>query len=88
LPKDQAVESVIARGRMMESRGMTGVRISTLQDLERDRRTEADQVIGHVVRLAKAQGVPVPLLGTLLRIVHGIESSSQPAAAASIDRPT
>ncbi len=74
LPFDTAVESVKARGRSMRDKGMTGVRISTLQDLERGKRTEAEQVIGHVVRLAAAHKVPIPKLDLLYRILRGIEA--------------
>ena len=54
---------------------MTQVKISTLQDLERGKRTEADQTIGYVVRLAATHGVPVPKLELLCRVIQGIEAS-------------
>jgi 2-dehydropantoate 2-reductase len=77
LPLEAAVESVIARGRAMVEQGMTQVKISTLQDLERGRRTEADQVIGYVVRLAAELGLAVPKVEILYRIIQGIESAQQ-----------
>jgi ketopantoate reductase len=81
LPFDTAVESVKARGRAMRDKGMTGVRISMLQDLERGKRTEAEQVIGHVIRLAAQHKVAVPKLDLLYRIIRGIEVS-RPASDA------
>jgi 2-dehydropantoate 2-reductase len=84
---DQAVESILARGRTMEARGMTEVRISTLQDLERGRRTEADDTIGHVVRLAAAHNVSLPTLTLLFRVIQGIEASQQSTAGRGTDRP-
>jgi ketopantoate reductase len=85
-PFDDAVESVMARGRMMQERGMTQVKISTLQDLERGRRTEADHVIGYVVRLAAAHRVPVPKLDVLYRIIQGVEAAQRATASVSEGR--
>ncbi len=79
-PLEEAVESIIRRGQVMRERGMTGVKISTLQDLERGRRTEADQTIGYVVRLAKERGLVLPTVELLYRIIRGIEAA-QPAGA-------
>jgi 2-dehydropantoate 2-reductase len=77
LPFQDAVESVVARGRAMQEQGMTGVRISTLQDLERGKATEADQVIGHVVRLGAQVGVALPKLELLYRIIQGVEAGQR-----------
>ena len=77
-PFDAAVESIIARGRAMQERGMTQVKISTLQDLERGKRTEAEHVIGYVVDLAAANGVAVPKLALLYRIIRGVEAAQLP----------
>ncbi len=82
LPFEDAVESVIARGRAMAEQGITQVKVSTLQDLERGKPTEADQVIGYVVRLAAEQGVAVPKVELLYRIIRGVE------AAQLASRPT
>jgi 2-dehydropantoate 2-reductase len=86
-PLEEAVESVIRRGQVMRERGMTGVKISTLQDLERGRRTEADQTIGYVVRLAREQGVALPTVELLYRVIRGVETAQRagaPALAAAI----
>jgi 2-dehydropantoate 2-reductase len=74
-PFAAAVESIIARGRIMEERGMTQVKISTLQDLERGKRTEAEHVIGYIVGLATAHGVAIPKLDLLYRVVRGVEAA-------------
>jgi len=79
-PFAAAVESVIARGRIMQERGMTQVKISTLQDLERGKRTEAEQVIGYVVDLATAHSVPVPKLALLYRVIQGVEAAQRASA--------
>ena len=57
---------------------MTQVKISTLQDLERGKRTEAEHVIGYVVDLAAANGVAVPKLALLYRIIRGVEAAHSP----------
>ena len=77
LPFEQAVESVIARGRAMVEQGMTQVKISTLQDLERGKRTEAEHIIGHVVRQAAELGLAVPKVELLYRLIQGIERAQQ-----------
>jgi 2-dehydropantoate 2-reductase len=79
-PFDAAVASVIERGRGMQERGMTQVKISTLQDLERGKRTEAEHVIGYVVDLAAAHGVAVPKLALLYRVIRGVESAQRASA--------
>jgi 2-dehydropantoate 2-reductase len=81
-PFEEAVESVMARGRTMQERGMTEVKISTLQDLERGKRTEADQTIGYVVRLAADHDVVVPKLELLFRVIQGVEAAGRAAAPA------
>ena len=78
---ERAVESILRRGEIMQERGMTGVKISTLQDLERGRRTEADQTIGYVIRLAEEQGVTVPKLRLLHHIIRGVETAQREASA-------
>jgi len=77
-PLDAAVESVIARGRGMQERGMTQVKLATLQDLERGKRAEAAHVIGYVVDLAAAHGVAVPKLALLYRVIRGVEAAQLP----------
>jgi len=77
LPFDEAVESVIARGRAMVGQGVTQVRISTLQDLERGKVTEADHTIGYVVRLAAELGLAVPKVELLYRVIQSAETAQQ-----------
>jgi 2-dehydropantoate 2-reductase len=54
---------------------MTQVRISTLQDLERGKPTEAEETIGYVVRLGRELGVPLPRVEMLYRIIRGVEGA-------------
>ncbi len=75
LPFEEAVQSVVARGCAMHEQGMTQVKISTLQDLERGKPTEANQTVGYVVRLAADLGVALPTVGLLYRVIQGMETS-------------
>lgn len=74
-PIDDAVAFVRERGRRLESRGLTQVRISTLQDLDRGARTELPDVLGPVLAAAAREGVPVPTLATLAEVLLGLEES-------------
>ncbi len=77
LPIKEAVESVIARGRAMLEQGVIQVRVSTLQDLERGKVTEADHTIGYVVRLAATLGLAVPKVELLYRVIQSAETAQQ-----------
>ncbi len=77
LPFAEAVESVRGRGRTMRERGLTQIKISTLQDLERGRRTEAEQTIGYVVDLARAHNLSAPRLLLFYRILRGVEAAHE-----------
>ena len=59
-PDEEAIELVRAEGRRMEAAGMTEIRVSMLQSVERGRRTEVEAVHGFIVRRAAVHGVPVP----------------------------
>ena len=75
VPFEEAVLSVIARGRILVERGMTQVRISTLQDLERGKPTEVEETIGHVIRLGRELAIAMPRVEMLYRIVRAIEGA-------------
>lgn len=47
---------------------------SMLQDLEKGRITEIDFINGTIAKTAKNLGIPAPLNGTIVNIIHGIES--------------
>jgi 2-dehydropantoate 2-reductase len=75
LPFDDAVAFLRARGSRLEAQGLTRVRISTLQDLDRGRRTELPDVVGPVLAAAAREKVPVPALATLAEVLLGLEES-------------
>lgn len=74
LPRELAVASILERGRDLERRGMTSMRISMLQDVERGRRTEIEATAGEVVRRAQAAQIPVPCTAFGYAVVKGIEA--------------
>ena len=49
-------------------------RSSSLQSLERGRRTEVDYLNGHIVATARLHGLPAPVNASLLSVVHRIEA--------------
>jgi ketopantoate reductase len=62
---------------------LTQVKVSTLQDLERGRHTEADQTIGYVVRLARDLRVGLPTVELLYRVIQGIERGQRASASSA-----
>lgn len=73
-PREQAVEMMLQRGANLERSGQTGVRISMLQDILRDRKTEVEETAGYVVQKAREHGVDVPNVEFGYRVVRGVES--------------
>lgn len=75
LPREAAVESILERGRDLERRGMRSMRMSLLQDLERGKRTEIEEIAGEVVRRARATAVAAPATALCYEIVRGVEAA-------------
>lgn len=73
--ESEAVRSIVERGEDMERRGMTGMRISMLQDVERGHPTELEETIGDVVRRGAEANVPVPWMRLGYLVVRGIEAN-------------
>jgi 2-dehydropantoate 2-reductase len=72
-PDDEAVALVRERGRALEAAGMTEIRVSMLQSIERGRRTEVDAVHGFLVREAARLGVDAPATLLCHRLLAGID---------------
>jgi 2-dehydropantoate 2-reductase len=60
------------------------VKVSTLQSLERGRRTEIDYLNGYLVAQAEAAGINVPANRALLRMIHQIEAQARASTPANI----
>lgn len=73
LPHAEAVERVHAEGRRLERGGMTEVKISMLQSVERGRKLEVEAVQGFVSREGARLGVPVPAVDACYRLLAGMD---------------
>jgi 2-dehydropantoate 2-reductase len=71
---EDAVKSVVQSAKKLEASGMTHMKISTLQDVERGRRTELNEILGYPLSLAKKLNVSTPQLDFLHRLINGLDS--------------
>src|SRR5262249_29689374 len=71
-PLASAVERVQQVGAVMTA-GAPMHKVSILQDLERGRRLEVEETLGHAVRQAAALGVAVPTIDTCYRLLAAID---------------
>lgn len=74
-PLEQAIKFVREYGQKIEAAGMTQVKISMLQDVERGKRTEVEEIIGYVVREAARLQIPVPKIELVYRLVKGVSQA-------------
>lgn len=74
-PMEEAVAFLQEQGRRMEEAGMTNVKISMLQDIERGKRTEVEAIIGYVVREAARLEIQVPKIDLIYRLVKGVSEA-------------
>jgi 2-dehydropantoate 2-reductase len=74
-PEDEAVELVHEQGRRFEEAGMTSVRVSMLQSIEKGQRLEVEAIHGFVVREGARLGVPVPATELCYRLLAAIDRS-------------
>jgi len=56
---------------------------SSLQSLERGRRTEVDSFNGYILKTAEAHGLTAPLNERLVRMLHEIEAGTRPISPAN-----
>jgi 2-dehydropantoate 2-reductase len=68
----EAIAIIRQHGERMEAGGATGHKVSTLQDLERGRRTEVEEILGYAVRKGAELGVRMSTLETCYRLLAGI----------------
>jgi len=74
---DAAVASFQRVGEEMERRGATAHKVSILQDLERGRRLEFEEMFGYAVRKGAELGVPLPTVELCYRLVKGVAESAR-----------
>jgi 2-dehydropantoate 2-reductase len=51
----------------------------------RKRRTEVDEQIGAVLRIGRARGLPMPLTGRVVEMIHELEDGTRQRAVANVD---
>jgi len=72
-PDEDAVALVFEQGRRFEEAGMTSVRVSMLQSIERGQRLEVEAIHGFIVREGARLGVPVPANELCYRLLAAID---------------
>ncbi len=72
-PREEGLATIRARGAQMVEGGMTEVRISMLQSVERRRPTEVDAIHGHLAAEAARLGVPAPTTVAVQRLLKGLD---------------
>jgi 2-dehydropantoate 2-reductase len=73
-PLEDAVKITVQSGRKVEEAGTTRVKISALQDIERGRKTEIEELLGYPLSLARKFNVETPRLEFLYRLIKGLDS--------------
>jgi 2-dehydropantoate 2-reductase len=77
LSLEEAVVRIRHSGEQMERRGDTAQKVSALQDLERGRRLEVEEILGYAVRKGAELGLELPTVTTCYRLLAGIDRSLQ-----------
>jgi 2-dehydropantoate 2-reductase len=75
VPFEEAVANFRQVGEQMEARGATAHKVSILQDLERGRRLEFEEMFGYAGRQGAELGVPLPTVDICYRLIKGIAES-------------
>ena len=78
----EGLATVRERGEAMVAAGMTDVRISMLQSVERRRPLEVDAIVGHLAGEAARLGVDAPTTTTVHRLLAGLDRVIRSEAAA------
>jgi 2-dehydropantoate 2-reductase len=73
-PLEDAVKMTVLSGKRTEDAGVTRVKISALQDIERGRKTEVEELLGYPLSLAAKLNVKTPQLEFMYRLIKGIDS--------------
>lgn len=71
-PIEEAVASRLQIGEMMEAQGATAIKISSLQDLERGRRIEVEEILGYALRKGAELDIQLPTVETCYKLLTGL----------------
>ena len=80
MPREEGLATIRARGEAMVEAGMTEVRISMLQSVERGRPTEVDAIHGTLAGEARRLGVDAPATTVVHRLLSGLDRVIREAA--------
>ena len=72
LPPPEAAARLRSIGDAFEQQGVTSHKMSALQDLERGRRLEVEETLGHAVRRAADLGLSLPAIETCYRLMRAL----------------
>lgn len=72
MPFEAAVTNFQQVGERMEAQGATTHKVSILQDLERGRRLEVEEIFGYAVHKGMKLGLALPTVETCYRLMKGI----------------
>jgi 2-dehydropantoate 2-reductase len=75
VPFEEAVANFRQVGERMEAQGATTHKVSILQDLERGRRLEFEEMFGYAVRKGAELGVSLPTVEICYRLIKGVAES-------------
>jgi ketopantoate reductase len=73
VPAEEAVAVLRHIGEMLEAQGATAIKVSTLQDLERGRRLEVEEILGYAVKKGTELDLRLPTVETCYRILTGVD---------------
>jgi 2-dehydropantoate 2-reductase len=73
-PLEDAVMSTVQTGKRIEESGMTHVKISALQDVERGKKTEVEELLGYPLSIGKKHNLDTPRLEFIYRLISGLDS--------------
>ena len=71
---EDAIMSSVQTGKRIEESGMVHLKQSTLQDVERGKKTEVEELLGYPLSIAKKLNVNAPLLEFIYRLTEGIDA--------------
>ena len=77
MPFEEAVANFRQVGERMEAQGATTHKVSILQDLERDRRLEVEEIFGYAVRKGAELGMILPTVETCYRLIKGVSEAAR-----------
>jgi 2-dehydropantoate 2-reductase len=76
LDAEEWVARSLANAEAMRKAGVTGHKMSALQDLEHGRRLEVEETFGYMLRKAEQLGIAIPRLATCYHLIAGLSRAA------------